>query len=211
MARHCPTCNRSSDDIRFFGEFCEICTIEKLGRKIPTELKITICKRCDRLRFGNEFIERDDALLGDLLQKGFKEWDVKLISSTGDAAIVELAKPDQHIDGIRQEIKLIYQKQLCPKCNRRAASYYEGIIQLRGSPERVQKMLQKLEKVFEANDEFFSRVDPVNNGINVFISSKKLAAAFMSERGLKPTMSYELYGLKNGKKLYRNTYALHLD
>lgn len=211
MARHCPTCNRTSDEARFFGDFCEFCTIEKMGRKIPTDIEITICKRCGRLRNGKEFYESDEALLQDILQKGFKQWDLRLLSSTERAAIVDLSKPDDNIDGIRQEIELRYKKQLCPKCNRRAASYYEGIIQLRGDPERIQKMLKKLENVFEANDEFFSKVEEVGTGIDVFISSKKLASAFCAERGLKPTMSYELYGLKHGKKLYRNTYALHLD
>ncbi|MDE1870482.1 MAG: hypothetical protein KGH71_05915 [Candidatus Micrarchaeota archaeon] len=211
MARHCPTCNRSSDDTRFFGEFCEHCVIEKLGNKIPEELKIIVCKRCGRVRLGNEFMDRDDSVLEAILAKGFKGWDVKLISSIEGAAIVDLSRPEDHIDAIRKEIKLFYGRQLCPKCNRRAASYYEGIIQLRGDPERIQKMMLKLEKVFEANDEFFSKVESTQNGINIFVSSKKLTSAFMSERGLKPTMSYELYGLKHGKKLYRNTYALHLD
>lgn len=185
--------------------------IEKLGRKVPTEITLTVCKRCARIKNGNDFFEKDDALLQNLLERHFKEWELRLISSIENAAIVDLSKPDENIEGIRQEIAIKYKKQLCPKCNRRAASYYEGIIQLRGDPERIQKMIKKLEQVFEANDEFFSKIEDVGTGVNIFISSKKVAAAFFMERGLKPVRSYELYGMKNGKKLYRNTYALHLD
>ncbi|MGI0141538.1 MAG: NMD3-related protein [Candidatus Micrarchaeales archaeon] len=211
MVRHCPTCNRSSDEVQFFGEFCEFCTIDRLGKKLPEEIKITVCKRCGRIKVNNDFVDKDDAAVEVVLQKAFRDFDLKLISALPEEAIVKLDKHDQDISGIRRQVALKYQKVMCPKCNRQSAGYYEGIIQLRGNPEKAARMLHRLEKYYFERDEFISRMEKVNNGVDLYVSSKKLATAFIAERGLKAVMSYELYGLKHGKKLYRNTYSLHFD
>ncbi|MDE1825544.1 MAG: hypothetical protein KGH61_03650 [Candidatus Micrarchaeota archaeon] len=211
MPKHCPICNRSSSDAHFYGEFCEFCTIERLGTRLPSELKIVVCKRCARIKVDGVFIEKSDEALGTLLSKGFKEFDTKLISSIEGAAIVELDRPEDNIMGIRREVELRYSKAMCPKCNRKSAGYYEAVVQLRGSFERTNKMAHKIEKYINDCDEFISKIETVTNGYDLYLSSKKAMSAFVSERGLKPVMSYELYGTKNGKRLYRNTYALHLD
>ncbi|MDE1762476.1 MAG: hypothetical protein KGH78_04790 [Candidatus Micrarchaeota archaeon] len=211
MAKHCPICNRSSEEAHFYGEICEFCTIERLGNTLPSEAKITICKRCGRVNYNGEFVEQDRKVLESILQRQFKEFDLQLISYIEAAAIVELNKYEDNIEGIRKEIALRYLKVMCPQCNRKSAGYYEAVVQLRGSKERVAKMYARIEKYFLANEQFIARVERANNGVDMYLSSKKLTSAFMAERGLKPTMSYELHGMKNGRRLYRNTYALHLD
>jgi NMD protein affecting ribosome stability and mRNA decay len=37
-----------------------------------------------------------------------------------------------------------------------------------------------------------------------------MANAFFHDYDLKPTRSFRLYGMKRGKKVYRNTYSLRL-
>jgi len=211
VARHCPTCNRSSADVHFYGDFCETCTLERLSHKLHDEVQVMVCKRCGRIKLNNQAVEKDDAALEELLAKSFKDFEIKLLSTTQDSALIELNKYDEDIRGIRKEVLLRYKKFMCQKCNRQSAGYYEGVIQLRGNPEKCARMLHRLEKYYFERDEFISKIEKVNNGVDLYVSSKKLASGFMAERGLKPTMSYELYGLRKGQRLYRNTYALHFD
>ncbi|MDE1855890.1 MAG: hypothetical protein KGH49_01495 [Candidatus Micrarchaeota archaeon] len=211
MVRHCPTCNRTSDEAHFYGDFCEFCALEKIGNKLPTEVKVTVCKRCGRINVAGDFTEKDDAAIEQVLRSHFKAFDLKLISQIDSAAIVSLSRYEDNIEGLRREVALKYVKVMCPRCNRQSAGYYEAVIQLRGNNQRVSRMMHKIEEVFFGAGEFIARVERANNGCDIYVSSKKLASAFMSERKLKPVMSYQLAGLKRGKKLYRNTYALHLD
>ena len=45
----------------------------------------------------------------------------------------------------------------------------------------------------------------------MYVSDKKLVTGyFMLHKTLKPKVSYKLYGVKKGKKLYRHIYSLVL-
>ena len=68
----------------------------------------------------------------------------------------------------------------------------------------------KLTKYVEANGAFISKTEKEGTGIDMYISNKKLVSAFFMLYRLKPKRSYTLYGMKHGKELYRNIYALRL-
>ena len=106
---------------------------------------------------------------------------------------------------------LTYKKYLCEKCYRKACNYHEAVVQLRGNMQRAEKMLAKITKYFEARDEFITKVEEADNGMDVFLSNKKLATAFMSRNDLKPVVSFTLVGVKKGRKVYKNTYALRFS
>jgi NMD protein affecting ribosome stability and mRNA decay len=48
----------------------------------------------------------------------------------------------------------------------------------------------------------------MDNGLDVYLSSKSLATLFIMKQRLKPETSYTLAGVKQGKRVYKNTYAL---
>ena len=210
MTKHCPICNRSSNDTKFFGEFCEFCTKERLGARIPKSAKIMQCKRCGRIKVSGNFVEKNDSNVEAALKKEFKGFLLKLLSYTDTGAIVELELPEQEISGLRQEIELKFAKAMCDRCNMQSGGYYEAVFQLRGSQEKIERTVERINKFFQKNDGFISKVLESDGGYDVYVSSKKLATEFVQERRLKPIMSYQLYGQRGGKRVYRNIYALHL-
>ena len=48
----------------------------------------------------------------------------------------------------------------------------------------------------------------VDNGVDVYVSSRALTTSFLSKRNLKHVDSYTLHTEKQGKRLYRSTYAV---
>ena len=211
MPRYCPTCNRSSDTVKFYGSFCEFCTKEKFSNSLKRLVEVTRCKNCERIRKGSFFVEATGRNMDELLASKFHGYRVHLINLTGRLATVDITEATPEGDlSIEKGIEIKYNKVLCEKCYKRMSDYYEAVIQLRGSKERIDKFVERIYKFFEKQDEYVSQLKDVDNGIDVFVSNKKTAGAFMSEYDLKPNVSFTLYGEKNGRRIYKNTYALHL-
>ena len=64
MTIHCPTCNRSSDDTRFIGSFCEFCIIKKIEKAVPDSVIIYQCRFCKMIKEGNTFVNRQEQVAG---------------------------------------------------------------------------------------------------------------------------------------------------
>lgn len=208
VPKHCPICGRSSDDVRFFGEFCESCSAKAMLKSVKPEMEITECRRCGRIRIGNGFVEKDRKSLGELLRKNFAGYVVKLLSFNGSSARIALAErvgPLAEID-----VKISSEFTTCPTCGRKLAGYYEGVIQFRGRPEKIEKIFERLASHLERNGSFIARVEDSNGGKDVFVGSKTMAASFLKRMHIKYKASYTLYGTKNGKKLYRHTFSVSL-
>ena len=71
-------------------------------------------------------------------------------------------------------------------------------------------MISKVNKYFERHQEFVTKIEQIDNGYDMYLSSKKLVTAFLSLMNIKATVSYTLHGLRKGKKIYRNTYSIRL-
>ena len=66
-------------------------------------------------------------------------------------------------------------------------------------------------RFFDVNNEFVGEVDYNSDGADVYLSNKRLAQAYISKNKMHSTNSYTLSGVKNGKRIYKNTYALRLE
>ena len=84
------------------------------------------------------------------------------------------------------------------------------MFQLRGNRERIERLSMKLVEFFARHGGFISKIEEKENGFDVYVSSKILATKFIEIGKLKPTISYTLFTVRNNKKIYRNTYALHM-
>ncbi len=212
VAKHCPICNRTSNVIRFYGEFCEKCAGEMLGEKIPVVIEIERCKKCGRIRTKEGMKEEDGKSLNLAAESKLKNYRIKLIEYSKDKALFDIVLDEgrQGRLSIEKEIGLEYKNITCESCYKRIGGYHEAVFQLRGDPERIERFVEKVGRYMEARGEFIARVDKVEGGLNVFISSKKSANAFISERDIAATASYTLMGLKSGKRIYKNTYAIRL-
>lgn len=212
MVKHCPICNASSADVRFYGEFCEKCSSEKLNEKLPTEIEVYRCRLCGKLRTKEGELEEDKRSLLLVIQQQLIKFKVHLISySEGKALIdvVDLRGPQAL--ATEKEVTLKYKKMTCESCYKRQGGYYEAVLQLRGDDERILRFMERFIRYVESHGQFIAEMKKVDKGYDVYMSSKALASAYISERKLHANTSYTLSGLdKSGKKVYKNTYAIRL-
>lgn len=213
MAIRCPTCNRSSDEIKFIGEFCEECIANRIKDTVPDKAKIYVCRFCNRIKSGGTFRKLDKNTLAVALKKdlGANGFRVDVIHYHNGAASLEFEcdyeNAKVHFTKL-VDIKTVIEN--CIDCTRMKSGYYEALVQLRGDGYLVERMAIKLTKYVEANGAFISKTEKEGTGIDMYISNKKLVSAFFMLYRLKPKRSYTLYGMKHGKELYRNIYALRL-
>lgn len=212
MVKHCPICNRSSADIRFVGEFCEKCASDKLREKLPNEVEVERCRVCGRIRTREGVREEDKPSLNSVIQQRLIKFRVKVISyGEGKALLDVVGENNGQQVATEKEVGIKYGKMTCDSCYKKIGGYYEATIQLRGDEERAARFMERLRRYFEERNEFISKVEKVDNGYDVYVSSKAVAGAFIKEKELTVTTSYTLSGLnKSGKKVYKNTYAIRL-
>ena len=213
MAIHCPICNKSSDDIRFVGEFCQDCTINALKKKIPEGAEVYQCKSCERVKVGMDNFNLTKSALTAALQIAIKApgCDFKVVSFTKtDASLRFRCSVEGSTVEFDDNINLRIRKWMCRDCVRKVSGYYEALVQLRGDVFLVDKMLKKIKAYVEKNNAFVAKTERINSGYDLYISDKKLVSYFFSLYKLKPERSYTLYGMKKGKKLYRHIYSLRL-
>ena len=197
--------------MKFYGNFCEICAGEKLSDGLIDKVEIQKCKECQRIRAKGRFIGENRTNLEEALQQSFKKNHVHLVAYDAKEAITKISVegPEGKLT-IDRKIKLKYTKTLCDRCYKVKCEYYEAVFQLRGDKNRIDKVIKHVTALFERNNEFISKMESKDGGIDIYLSSKRLATEFVAYYKLYPKMSYTLAGVKNGKKQYKNTYAIHL-
>jgi NMD protein affecting ribosome stability and mRNA decay len=212
VVKRCPICNKSSADVRFYGEFCERCASDRLKEKLPSDLEVFRCRVCGKIRTKEGTRMEDKASLQSVIQQRFIKFKVYLISFGDGKAVIDVVdqRGGQPL-AAEKEVEIRYRKMTCESCYKRIGGYYEATFQLRGDTERIERLMERLARYFENRGEFIAKVEKVDNGYDVYLSSKLLANAFISEREILAKTSYTLSGLdKSGKKVYKNTYAIRL-
>lgn len=213
MTIHCPTCNRSSDNTRFIGEFCEFCTADRLSAKISERISILRCGRCGSIKVKGRFVPFNTGSLGEALTSGIHlhGCTARVKGLRGNSAIAEIScGPQDSIVTFEKRIRIITRHEMCPTDYKISSGYYEALIQLRGDHERCERMAARITRFVQRRGAFISRTKPVQNGIDVYTSDKALMNQFFSLRRMRPKRSFRLQSLRNGRELYSNIYALRL-
>jgi nonsense-mediated mRNA decay protein 3 len=213
MTIYCPLCNKSSDEIRFVGNFCEECIIKKLEKKIPENCVLLQCRFCKRIKEGKTFSKMGNKSVARSIKISLKIPDeIKVKFHTDefiDAIITSIVENEKVSFPKRFMYKIKH--ETCQRCYWIASGYYEAVVQLRGNRFRIDNLVKKLKKYIERRDGFIAKIENVeNNGVDVYTSNKLMMNDFIHDYDLKATRSYRLYGMKRGKSVYRNTYSLHL-
>jgi NMD protein affecting ribosome stability and mRNA decay len=213
MPRFCPTCGNSSDKVRFLGNFCESCAKAKLLSALPKSVDITICKRCGRIKAGKSFAEPSGRNLEVAIRPQFGRCKVHLIDYDDASAMLDVSDDTMHGTlSVETKVEIVQKKALCDVCYKKACNYYEAVIQLRGNGHKISKFIERITRFFDLNNEFVTRIERESSGgYDVYLSSKRLAQAYLSRSGLHSTNSYTLAGVKNGKRIYKNTYAVRYE
>ncbi len=207
--KHCPICDRTSDRFAFFGEICEVCAGKKLKEKLPSEASVPVCRDCGRIRVAGVFVEPGGASVQRLIAGYAKPYKVRLIAASHETARVSVTDESTGLS-VEHDIKLRFERTLCDDDSRRRAGYYEAVVQFRGDEGKVGRAAAALQRYVERNGGFVAKTEQKEHGMDVFVSYKRIARAFLEARHIKSESSFKLQGEKRGRRLYRNTYFVTL-
>jgi len=211
MEKICPRCGVSSKSRSFVGTFCIDCKLKDVKIEIPSKIKIQSCKSCGRIKFAN-WQERSKELLEKIIAKHAKgEFEGLKISHLNDGrcSVSFLVRFDLAPFEVKRELEINFDEKLCEECYRKVSGYYEAIIQLRGDKKKVDRFFEKLRGGL-AKRTFISKLVEHKNGIDIYVGSRDATAEILSYYNLKPSISDKLYGIKEGKRLFRRTYCIRL-
>lgn len=113
---------------------------------------------------------------------------------------------------------------LCDVCSRRAGSYFEAIVQVRGHDGPLDREHQaRLRSTVESaiariaqkeREVFLSKAEEVHGGLDFYMSStsaaQRIAAQLRDELGATLLRSGKIAGVKDGNELQRTTFAVRL-
>ena len=201
----CPRCGKTSNEKEFIEAFCVDCYEFKL--RLPKELKVEVCGRCGRMRLHGDWQQFDRRKLSEYIAKKCKG-DFVGAAYDPDLGLCtfKFEKGGQKI-AVQRPIEVERITTICTDCSRASGGYFEAIVQLRGEAEKVEHAAQKLERQLSKKT-FISKIEEMHGGLDLYAGSSKSTAAVLSELGFKPTVSTKLFGKKDGKKLYRVSFAL---
>lgn len=133
------------------------------------------------------------------------------------------------VDGVTYyqngKVEVRIKREACEMCSRRAGGYFEGIIQLRAnnripSKEEVTDCLNLVEESMmtqlKKGDKLAFVTDTITfkDGADVYIGSAKagrhVCKHIIEMRGGTVAESFTLAGMKDGKEVYRTTFAMKL-
>lgn len=231
----CILCGKSGE---VYKHLCIECYRKKyVSYHLPRYINISVCSDCGAARIGERWsdvkivekaifmqVEREleqskeveeRRLNMELEQKDTWNWNVtvRVDIKVGDFNISEELKS-----------KVRIKRGTCQRCSKKHGSYFEAILQVRGSSreltveeldeikEFVGNLMERTEKM---DREFFvGRVEEVDGGIDFYLSSRtagrNLAKELMEMVGGEMSEAAKLHGMKKGKELYRMTYLLRL-
>ncbi len=214
--KYCPICNRSSEEAAFIGELCIYCFRDRESKKLPDNMEISVCKRCGRVKTPQGYEKATKSAIEAVAAKELKskgtELKLKSIDLDKGSALVEFRVEAEGLKvPVEKKIEVKVLHTICNICYRKAAGYYEAIVQLRGNAQKVHRIEEHIERFIAKGDAFIAKKEEFTYGIDLYISDKKLMYQFFSRNNIEAKRSYKLYGKKNGKDIYRHVYSVQLE
>ena len=212
MPKFCPTCGNSGDKAKFFGNFCENCSKEKFLSKLPKIVEIVVCKRCGKIKSGGSFVPPNGRNIEIAIKPQMGKYTVHMIDYDNESTRLDVSDETEFGTlSVETTVQIVQKKALCDMCYKKACNYYEAVIQLRGNNYKIARFIERITRFFDMNNEFITKIDYEADGPNVYLSNKRLAQAYISKNRLHSTNSFTLAGVKNGKRVYKNTYAIRYE
>ncbi len=208
----CVECGKEG---KTYEGLCLDCYLKKDLMKIPDEIKLTICRYCDAYKIKNKWLRGD-------FKNDIKEYIKKNIESS---IFFEIDMEDNKIvckgffegrEILREkEIKIKLKESVCDQCSLFRGGYYEAILQIRGANREEEKFIDEfIKKIVKIKKSFISKKEIVKGGIDYYMGNKKVASnvakELKKEFNAEYNLSSSLFGLEDGKRIYKDTYLIRL-
>lgn len=234
----CPLCGREAAELT--GGLCPQCVSERKGfLHVPDVIDLVRCAHCGRQARAGGWVIVDpdrDAFLQQALPH---EVDVDADLSAPQVAYTPSwedqrnATVDVVLEGTyqghpvrRQSVARVRLKQTaCPDCSREFGGYFEAILQIRGSDDRVLDaeapgILARVKadldgyRADQRTGAWASKTERVRGGVDLYMGSQEVArlvARDIAERfGAEYAESSKLVGRRDGRDLVRFTLMVRL-
>jgi len=181
---------------------------------IPSQIEITFCRDCDAYKIGGEWKKGDmqreiEEYIKNRIKAGLPyECEIK------ENKVTCIGKFEGRKIKEEKEVEIKEKYKLCPKCSLRKGGYFEAILQIRGKIANEKEIEETIMRNVEEKQSFVSKKEEVKGGIDYYIGSKKAAKKAAQEikeiTGGELKVSSSLIGIKDGKRIYRDTYSIRL-
>ncbi len=204
----CPRCGATNAQKQFIEAFCIDCY--PVDITLPKEILFDVCKRCDRIRSGREWVKQDNEEISrTVLRKCKGSFSRAYYDRNANLITFVISKGPKSISIIRRA-PVTFQVTICPDCSRLSGGYYEGILQLRGDRKKVEKYARTIQRRISETS-FVSRVEENRDGIDLYFGSTPAMVEVLGELQLTYRITKKLFGMKEGKTMYRSTIAVRFD
>lgn len=208
MSEHiCPKCGKKSSEADFIDAFCVDCYPANI--KCPTKLRATQCRTCEKLRIGTDWVAYSPKKLSEFVigkcRGEFTSGEYDLESGIATFTIEKQGSAAK----VTRRIILVIEPTLCRNCSRVSGGYFQGIIQLRGPKNKVEKYAQMIYKKLEKKT-FFAKEEEKHGGLDIYVGNSKAVVALISELKVDATITTKLAGVEQGKRFYRTTFLIRL-
>lgn len=199
MPKQCPKCGVMDTEKSFMDSFCTGCYLSMNMPTLPAKITIYRCRACGNERFTAWTTPVDESIAHELRSKRFGTPEVRL----------EERRVMVKYNDISTEfcIPLKVKDSICNTCSQKSAGYYEAIIQLRGkyAHDRIfaGKIMRQLEHLT-----FIPKTEELKEGLDIYVGSKQAVVAVLTALNLRLMTSNKLYGVKDGRRIYRTTFLV---
>ena len=204
----CPKCGRTSDEIEFIGQFCVKCYEPDL--EVPTVIKINIGKTTGKLFFKNKWFPHTDnnikKIISSYIKGEFEEIDYDINTKT----LTVFVKVGKNIFPFKRHVIVQFKPILEPNIAKLNSGYYEGIIQVRGKPGKVKWWANRIIKILSDYKVGIPETKVLKEGVDLYITDKNKVYKVLKVLRLKFLRTKTLYGLKDGHRIYRDTFLVRV-
>jgi len=229
LKKFCPRCGKGTDAL--FDALCEKCYMDtKEIISVPQNIDVIMCKRCGKSIDRNKWAPNEsiDSMIvravnasirpdkDTLVKVDYKPFVLGGKTTVPVTIAAEKTVSDKNIKTSVQA-NVVILPQVCDSCSRLSGSYYEAIIQIRGSEEKQEELLELVKaKVNQYKDSnqysFITKTVKMKCGTDVYIGSSKAAQKIEQEAkkayNVSTKITASIHGMKDGKEIIRLTVLL---
>jgi len=232
----CPKCGGASKT----GDICEACKVADIEWfTYEPRVIITRCPKCDALHDQNMWVDdtRDrEELEYEAVESTIRFYrdaerpeiaiSLRENSNNRTFATIDLSCTLYGVScAATITIEIIWRSEACTRCTRQFGNYYEGIVQLRADGRKATPAEQdEARKIAIATEQamneegdrlsFIVDMEDTREGLDIIVGSKaigeQISRDITKKMGGRYSFHPTLVGEKEGKRLYRVTYAIRL-